>query len=191
MDLGWICINLEACGFKIHCEVEAAIRESLPLFPLPTHKALKKGVMIYEFKVPNDADQNEMPYGSAPSTVFQKFIKLKRHVFLWYYLQVKHACYTKVSASAEVDNPQLVAQSDSVAELLDLDPQARKLDIWHFIPQIPKAVRQCIQWPSNVNNQVRVQSSECISDIVADLKGPNFDLHFRKLPIARRIYCPK
>ncbi|KAL0322306.1 UNVERIFIED_CONTAM: hypothetical protein Scaly_2527000 [Sesamum calycinum] len=175
MDLGWICINLEACGFKIHCEVEAAIREvhlecheiesvfsfrgagpveSLPLFPLPTHKALKKGVMIYEFKV-------------------------------------KHACYTKVSASAEVDNPQLVAQSDSVAELLDLDPQARKLDIWHFIPQIPKAVRQCIQWPSNVNNQVRVQSSECISDIVDDLKGPNFDLHFRKLPIARRIYCPK
>ncbi|KAL0459284.1 UNVERIFIED_CONTAM: protein adenylyltransferase SelO [Sesamum latifolium] len=37
--------------------------------------------------------------------------------------EVLHACYTKVSPSAEVDNPQLVAWSDSVAELLDLDPQ--------------------------------------------------------------------
>ncbi|KAL0371168.1 UNVERIFIED_CONTAM: protein adenylyltransferase SelO [Sesamum angustifolium] len=36
---------------------------------------------------------------------------------------VLHACYTKVSPSAEVDTPQLVAWSDSVAELLDLDPQ--------------------------------------------------------------------
>lgn len=35
--------------------------------------------------------------------------------------QVLHACYTKVSPSAEVDNPQLVAWSESVAELLDLD----------------------------------------------------------------------
>ncbi|PIN03957.1 putative protein (YdiU family) [Handroanthus impetiginosus] len=37
--------------------------------------------------------------------------------------EVLHACYTKVSPSAEVDNPQLVAWSDSVAELLDLDPR--------------------------------------------------------------------
>ncbi|XP_075507116.1 uncharacterized protein LOC142543633 [Primulina tabacum] len=37
--------------------------------------------------------------------------------------QVFHACYSKVSPSAEVENPQLVAWSDSVAELLDLDPK--------------------------------------------------------------------
>ncbi|XP_042479405.1 protein adenylyltransferase SelO-like [Macadamia integrifolia] len=34
---------------------------------------------------------------------------------------VLRACYTKVSPSAEVENPQLVAWSESVAELLDLD----------------------------------------------------------------------
>ncbi|XP_038697097.1 protein adenylyltransferase SelO-like [Tripterygium wilfordii] len=37
--------------------------------------------------------------------------------------QVMHACYTEVSPSAEVENPQLVAWSESVAELLDLDPK--------------------------------------------------------------------
>ncbi|KAL2942006.1 hypothetical protein RDABS01_030356, partial [Bienertia sinuspersici] len=37
--------------------------------------------------------------------------------------QVFHACYTKVSPSVEVDNPQLVAWSESVAEALDLDPK--------------------------------------------------------------------
>lgn len=37
--------------------------------------------------------------------------------------QVFHACYTKVSPSVEVENPQLVAWSESVAELLDLDPK--------------------------------------------------------------------
>ncbi|XP_010265882.1 PREDICTED: uncharacterized protein LOC104603525 [Nelumbo nucifera] len=37
--------------------------------------------------------------------------------------EVLHACYTKVSPSAEVDNPKLVAWSESVAELLDLDPK--------------------------------------------------------------------
>ncbi|GAA0186884.1 protein modifying enzyme [Lithospermum erythrorhizon] len=37
--------------------------------------------------------------------------------------EVLHACYTKVSPSAEVDNPQLVAWSESVAEILDLDPK--------------------------------------------------------------------
>ncbi|XP_034687630.1 protein adenylyltransferase SelO [Vitis riparia] len=37
--------------------------------------------------------------------------------------QVLHACYTKISPSAEVENPQLVAWSESVAELLDLDPK--------------------------------------------------------------------
>ncbi|KAJ6850753.1 uncharacterized protein M6B38_114675 [Iris pallida] len=36
---------------------------------------------------------------------------------------VWHACYTKVSPSAEVDNPKLVVWSDSVAKFLDLDPQ--------------------------------------------------------------------
>ncbi|KAI4334692.1 hypothetical protein L6164_013407 [Bauhinia variegata] len=35
--------------------------------------------------------------------------------------EVLHACYTKVSPSAEVDNPQLVAWSEAVADLLDLD----------------------------------------------------------------------
>ncbi|XVF47520.1 hypothetical protein PTKIN_Ptkin03bG0115400 [Pterospermum kingtungense] len=37
--------------------------------------------------------------------------------------QVLHACYTKVLPSAEVENPKLVAWSDSVADLLDLDPK--------------------------------------------------------------------
>ncbi|XP_051141929.1 uncharacterized protein LOC127258907 [Andrographis paniculata] len=37
--------------------------------------------------------------------------------------EVLHACYTTVFPSAEVDNPQLVAWSESVAELLDLDPR--------------------------------------------------------------------
>uniref|UniRef100_A0A5B6ZZ45 Selenoprotein O n=1 Tax=Davidia involucrata TaxID=16924 RepID=A0A5B6ZZ45_DAVIN len=40
--------------------------------------------------------------------------------------EVLHACYTKVSPSAEVENPQLVAWSDSVAELLCLDPNEFK-----------------------------------------------------------------
>ncbi|KAK6937063.1 Protein adenylyltransferase SelO [Dillenia turbinata] len=37
--------------------------------------------------------------------------------------QVLHACYSRVSPSVEVENPQLVAWSESVAELLDLDPK--------------------------------------------------------------------
>ncbi|WRX31866.1 Protein adenylyltransferase SelO - like 1 [Theobroma cacao] len=37
--------------------------------------------------------------------------------------QVLHACYTKVLPSAEVENPKLVAWSDSVADLLDLNPK--------------------------------------------------------------------
>ncbi|CAM8955704.1 unnamed protein product [Rhodiola kirilowii] len=37
--------------------------------------------------------------------------------------QVYHACYSKVSPSVEVDNPVLVAWSESVAQLLDLDPK--------------------------------------------------------------------
>ncbi|CAD5331533.1 unnamed protein product [Arabidopsis thaliana] len=37
--------------------------------------------------------------------------------------EVLHACYSKVSPSVEVDDPQLVAWSVSVAELLDLDPK--------------------------------------------------------------------
>ncbi|KAH1108873.1 hypothetical protein J1N35_012641 [Gossypium stocksii] len=37
--------------------------------------------------------------------------------------QVFHACYTKVLPSAEVENPKLVAWSDSAADLLDLDPK--------------------------------------------------------------------
>ncbi|KAK8940864.1 hypothetical protein KSP39_PZI010675 [Platanthera zijinensis] len=36
--------------------------------------------------------------------------------------QVLHACYTKVLPSAEVENPELVVWSDSVAKLLNLDP---------------------------------------------------------------------
>ncbi|KAL5765082.1 hypothetical protein ACOSQ2_017676 [Xanthoceras sorbifolium] len=40
--------------------------------------------------------------------------------------EVLHACYTKVSPSVEVDNPQLVAWSESVAQLLDLDPKEFK-----------------------------------------------------------------
>lgn len=37
--------------------------------------------------------------------------------------EVLHACYTKVLPSVPVNNPQLVAWSESVAELLELDPR--------------------------------------------------------------------
>ncbi|KAM7497344.1 hypothetical protein LguiA_021758 [Lonicera macranthoides] len=37
--------------------------------------------------------------------------------------EVLHACYTKVSPTVEVEDPQLVVWSESVAELLDLDPK--------------------------------------------------------------------
>ncbi|KGN66443.1 uncharacterized protein LOC101218327 [Cucumis sativus] len=37
--------------------------------------------------------------------------------------EVLHACYSKVLPSVEVQSPQLVAWSESVADLLDLDPQ--------------------------------------------------------------------
>ncbi|KAJ0714115.1 putative virus capsid protein, alpha-helical [Helianthus annuus] len=37
--------------------------------------------------------------------------------------QVFHACYSKVSPSVQVDNPKIVAWSESVAEILDLDPK--------------------------------------------------------------------
>ncbi|KAL3828149.1 hypothetical protein ACJIZ3_016951 [Penstemon smallii] len=37
--------------------------------------------------------------------------------------EVLHACYTKVSPSVDVDNPQLVAWSNSVGEILELDPK--------------------------------------------------------------------
>ncbi|XP_076916971.1 uncharacterized protein LOC143576850 [Bidens hawaiensis] len=37
--------------------------------------------------------------------------------------QVHHACYSKVAPSVQVDNPKLVAWSESVAEILDLDPK--------------------------------------------------------------------
>ncbi|KAL6555477.1 Alpha-1,3-mannosyltransferase cmt1 [Orobanche gracilis] len=85
--------------------------ERLPQFPLPTHEVLKKGVVINEFKeiiighgnehdglqktvllgdvisdlpeVTNAANLDEMPHGSTSCTVFQKYIRLKRHdIFL-------------------------------------------------------------------------------------------------------------
>eukprot|EP00268_Persea_americana_P046450 TRINITY_DN478_c1_g1_i1.p1 TRINITY_DN478_c1_g1~~TRINITY_DN478_c1_g1_i1.p1 ORF type:complete len:664 (+),score=105.31 TRINITY_DN478_c1_g1_i1:65-2056(+) len=37
--------------------------------------------------------------------------------------EVVHACYTKVSPSVEVEKPELVVWSESVAELLELDPK--------------------------------------------------------------------
>ncbi|XP_060196677.1 uncharacterized protein LOC132625995 [Lycium barbarum] len=37
--------------------------------------------------------------------------------------EVLHACYTKVLPSVEVENPELVVWSESVAELLELDPK--------------------------------------------------------------------
>ncbi|GFP90714.1 DNA (cytosine-5)-methyltransferase cmt3 [Phtheirospermum japonicum] len=80
--------------------------ERLPQFPLPTHKVLKKGVVINEFKeiivghenehselrepvllgeaisdlpkVTNDATMDEMPYGTSSSNEFQKNIRLRR-----------------------------------------------------------------------------------------------------------------
>ncbi|KAL1550055.1 Alpha-1,3-mannosyltransferase cmt1 [Salvia divinorum] len=84
----------------------AGSTEILPLFPLPTHEVLKKGVVVNEYKeliighgdehcqlhksallgdaisdmpaVTNDTDQDEMPYNKAPSTEYQKLIKLNR-----------------------------------------------------------------------------------------------------------------
>ncbi|GFP86093.1 hypothetical protein PHJA_000753200 [Phtheirospermum japonicum] len=48
-------------------------------------------------------------------------------------VSVFHSCYTKVSPSAEVDDPQFVAWSDSVAELLDLDlKEFERPDFLHF-----------------------------------------------------------
>ncbi|KAL6592669.1 hypothetical protein ACP70R_049344 [Stipagrostis hirtigluma subsp. patula] len=47
--------------------------------------------------------------------------------------EVLHACYTKVSPSAQVDNPKLVAWSDSVADILDLDHK----DSWFERPDFP------------------------------------------------------
>ncbi|KAK4385747.1 Pentatricopeptide repeat-containing protein [Sesamum angolense] len=78
---------------KLQLERGAGPVESLPLFPPPTHKALKKGVMIYEFKLDmgtetavllgnliSELPENEMPYVvMLQYTVFQKFIRLKRH----------------------------------------------------------------------------------------------------------------
>ncbi|KAH6767896.1 hypothetical protein C2S52_018879 [Perilla frutescens var. hirtella] len=86
--------------------------EILPQFPLPTHEVMKKGVVINEFKeliighgdehcqlhktvllgdaisdlpeVTNNADQDEMPYGNAPRTAFQKFIRFKRRDIFGY-----------------------------------------------------------------------------------------------------------
>jgi hypothetical protein len=37
-------------------------------------------------------------------------------------LQVLHACYSKVSPSVSVKEPELVAWSQPVADILDLDP---------------------------------------------------------------------
>ncbi|KAJ3694656.1 hypothetical protein LUZ60_000033 [Juncus effusus] len=37
--------------------------------------------------------------------------------------EVLHACYSKVTPSAEVENPKLISWSKSVADLLDLDPE--------------------------------------------------------------------
>ncbi|KAL7148972.1 hypothetical protein ABFS83_05G009300 [Erythranthe nasuta] len=90
----------------------AAPTEILPQFPLPTHESLKKGVVTNEFKeliighgnehpelhkpvllgeviselpeVTNFADLDEMPYGRAPQTAFQKFIRLKRQELFGY-----------------------------------------------------------------------------------------------------------
>ncbi|KAL3638712.1 Alpha-1,3-mannosyltransferase cmt1 [Castilleja foliolosa] len=80
--------------------------ERLPQFPLPTHKTLKKGVVINEFKecivghenehaellepvllgevisdlpkVTNDSTKDKMPYDTCPKTEFQKHIRLPR-----------------------------------------------------------------------------------------------------------------
>ncbi|CAH1429425.1 unnamed protein product [Lactuca virosa] len=47
--------------------------------------------------------------------------------------EVLHACYSRVSPSAEVENPQLVAWSNSVAEILDLDPKEFERSDFPFI----------------------------------------------------------
>ncbi|KAK4408229.1 protein adenylyltransferase SelO [Sesamum angolense] len=75
--------------------------------------------------------RNNYVYGvgdNAKNIDSQNNVKLKLEELKWDHsfvreLPVFRSCYTKVSPSAEVDNPQLVAWSDSVAELLDLDPK--------------------------------------------------------------------
>ncbi|KAL3850072.1 hypothetical protein ACJIZ3_011954 [Penstemon smallii] len=87
----------------------------------------------------NDYTQNTVSSDNNNSSISQSRVKLKLEELKWdnsfvrelpgdprtdlIPREVLHACYTKVSPSVEVDNPQLVAWSDSVAELLDLDPK--------------------------------------------------------------------
>ncbi|KAL0405036.1 UNVERIFIED_CONTAM: DNA (cytosine-5)-methyltransferase CMT3 [Sesamum radiatum] len=53
--------------------------------PCELHTTVLLGDVISDLpEVANDADQDEMPYGNAPRTVFQKFIRLKRHDIFGY-----------------------------------------------------------------------------------------------------------
>ncbi|KAJ0763896.1 putative protein adenylyltransferase SelO [Helianthus annuus] len=51
-----------------------------------------------------------------------RFIRFKSILMLNVF-QVLHACYSRASPSAVVENPQLVVWSESVADILDLDPK--------------------------------------------------------------------
>ncbi|GFP79061.1 proliferation-associated protein a [Phtheirospermum japonicum] len=62
-------------------------------------------------------------------------------------VSVLHSCYTKVSPSAEVENPQLVAWSDLVEELLDLDPKEfERPDFMHFFSRASPLVGGCYSY---------------------------------------------
>ncbi|KAL0402716.1 UNVERIFIED_CONTAM: hypothetical protein Slati_4301500 [Sesamum latifolium] len=147
--------------------------ESLPQFPLPTHKALKKGVTLCM----------NLRYCML---AIQKYLHLLRWIILssWHgQIQLQSADnHSRRGSQFRMRSGQVVSENFC-------------------------AVRQCILRPSNVNNQGNLlttflgnliedmisESSKqsAFSDIVDELEGPNFDLNFRKLTIARQIYCTK
>jgi hypothetical protein len=72
------------------------------------------------------SDPRTDPYPREVALTFIQFISIQMKLglqfqFISIHFQVLHACYTKVSPSVQVDDPQLVIWSQSVADLLDLD----------------------------------------------------------------------
>lgn len=92
----------------------------------------RKGLALDESRVDSDGQSSSEAHGAVGS------VRRKLEEFNWDHSfvrelpgdprsdtmprEVLHACYTKVLPSVEVEKPQLVAWSDSVAELLDIDP---------------------------------------------------------------------
>jgi hypothetical protein len=75
------------------------------------------------------SDPRTDPFPREVALTFIQFISIQMKLGLQFtislscflHFQVLHACSTKVSPSVQVDDPQLVIWSQSVADLLDLD----------------------------------------------------------------------